>query len=125
MTPDELRDRTKAFAVSIVRFCRTLPHDQQTQELARQLVDAGTGIGANYRSACCARSRADFINKLGITLDCADESLYWLDVLIESGAVATPDVKAHRDEAGQLTRILARSRDTARRNRNNEAWSTK
>ena len=125
MTPDELKARTKDFAVAIVRFCRMLPRDSQTQEIATQLVDAGTGVGSNYRSVCRARSRADFINKLGITLDCADESAYWLDVLIESETAATPAAKGHLNEAEQLTRILAKSRDTARRNRGNDGWSSK
>ena len=124
MTPDELKERTKDFAVAIVRFCRMLPRDSQTQEITTQLVDAGTGVGSNYRSVCRARSRADFINKLGIALDRTDESAYWLEVLIESDMVATPVAKAHRDEAEQLTRILAKSRDTARRNRD-AGWSNK
>ena len=125
MTPEELRLRTKKFAVNIVRFCRALPADSITQEMAAQLVDAGTGVGSNYRSVCRARSRADFINKLGITIDCADESSYWLEVLIESDTAASPLAKAHRAEAEELTKILVASRETARRNRGDDRWSNR
>ena len=116
MTPDELRDRTRKFAVDLTRFCRSLPRDSRTQEIAAQLVDAATGVGANYRSVCRARSRADFINRLAIAIDCADESLYWLDVLIESETADTASARIHRREAEELTRILVASRATARRN---------
>lgn len=117
MTPDELRDRTKHFSVSIVRLCRALPNDTVTQEITGQLVDAATGVGSNYRSVCRARSRADFINKLSITIDCADESLYWLDVLIESDTSNDEKTQGYRNEAEELTKILVKSRETARRNR--------
>jgi four helix bundle protein len=120
MTPDELRSRTKKFATDIVRFCETLPRDTRTQEIATQLIDAGTGVGANYRSVCRARSRADFINKLSIAIDCADESLYWLQVLIESNTANTPVAEPLRAEAEELTKILVASRATARRNRGND-----
>ena len=102
MTPDELRDRTRKFAVDLTRFCRSLPHDSRTQEIAAQLVDAATG--------------ADFVNRLAIAIDCADESLYWLDVLIESETADTASARIHRREAEELTKILVASRATARRN---------
>jgi four helix bundle protein len=76
MTPDELRSRTKKFATDTFRFCETLPSNRRAQEIAAQLVDAASGVGSNYRSVCRARSPDDFINKLAITLDCADESPY-------------------------------------------------
>jgi len=117
MTPEELRSRTRKFATDVVQFCETLPRNPRAQEIATQLVDAASGVGANYRSVCRARSRADFINKLSITLDCADESLYWLQVLIDSKVADTPVAIQYRTEAEELTRILAASRQTARRNR--------
>lgn len=64
MTPDELRARTKKFATDVVRFCETLPRNGRAQEIAQQLVDSASGVGSNYRSACRARSRDDFFNKL-------------------------------------------------------------
>jgi four helix bundle protein len=69
MTPQELRDRTEAFATGIVQFCETLPRHPRAQEISTQLVDAASGVGANYRAVCRARSPADFINKLCITLE--------------------------------------------------------
>jgi four helix bundle protein len=119
MTPEELRSRTKKFATDVVQFCETLPRNSRAQEIAAQLVDAASGVGSNYRSVCRARSRADFINKLSIALDCADESLYWLQLLIESNVADTPHARRHRAEAEELTKILAASRNTARRNRRN------
>ena len=117
MTPQELRDRTKKFANDVVRFCETLPGHSRAQEIAAQLVDAASGVGANYRAVCRARSPDDFINKLSITLDCADESLFWLQLLIESQVAATSLAKQHRQEAEELTRIMAASLRTAKRNR--------
>jgi four helix bundle protein len=117
MTPQELRDRTKKFATDVVRFCETLPHNGRAQEIAEQLVDAASGVGSNYRSTCRARSPDDFINKLAITLDCADESLYWFQVLIESKLADCVDTQRHRREAEELTRIMAASLRTAKRNR--------
>jgi four helix bundle protein len=116
MTPQELRDRTKQFGVDIVNFCETLPGDPRSQEIAAQLVDAATGVGANYRAVCRPRSDADFINKMAITLECADESLYWLEVLIESCLANTLTAQQHRNEAEELTRILSASVRTARAN---------
>ena len=117
MTPEELRNRTKKFASDVIQFCETLPRTPRAQEIATQLVDAAGGVGANYRATCRARSRNDFINKISITLECADEALYWLEVLIDSKMADTPAARIHRVEAEQLTKILAASRNTARRRR--------
>jgi four helix bundle protein len=117
MTPEELRTRTRKFATDIVQYCETLPKDPRAQEIARQLVDAATGVGSNYRSVCRARSTNDFINKLAIALDCADESFYWLQVLVESNVTTDAVTAGHRREAEELTRILAASLRTARRSR--------
>ena len=117
MTPQELRDRTKKFATEVVQFCETLPQNGRAQEIAEQLVDAASGVGSNYRSTCRARSPDDFINKLSITLDCADESFYWLQLLIESHLAPGEATRRHRGEAEELTKILAASLRTAKRNR--------
>jgi four helix bundle protein len=84
MTPQELRKRTKTFAVDIIRFCRTLPRTDESRQASRQLLRAGMSVGANYRSACRRRSDADFIAKLGIVIEEADEAGFWLEILVEA-----------------------------------------
>jgi four helix bundle protein len=85
MTPQEMRDRTDLFAVEIVTFCRELPNDGLSRRLAGQLQDAGTSVAANYRAACPARSRKEFVAKLSIAVEEADESVLWLHTLQKSG----------------------------------------
>jgi four helix bundle protein len=116
MTPEDLRQRTKQFAVDIIRFWRRLPRSDETQMISRQLLRAGTSVGANYRAVCRFRSRADLIAKLGVVIEEADETVYWLEILVASGIVDGPAVHPLHAEAEQLTRIFVSSRATARRN---------
>lgn len=83
MTPDELKRRTRRFAVAIIHLCRSVPRSYEARVIARQLVRSGTAVGANYNAACRARSRPEFLSKLNIVLEEADETLYWLDLLVE------------------------------------------
>lgn len=85
MTPDELKARTKQFALRVMRVCEMLPKSRSGNVIANQLIRSATSVGANYRSACRARSDADFISKIGITLEEADESVYWMELIMESG----------------------------------------
>lgn len=85
--------------------------------MALQLVDAATSVAANYRAVCRARSRADFINKLGVTIEESDESALWLEILEESQTVSSIHVHPLHAEAESLTKILVRSRETARAHR--------
>jgi four helix bundle protein len=117
MTPDELKDRTKTFAVQIVEFTKGLPKDPATSVVTKQLIKSATGVAANYRAACRAKSRADFISKLGTTEEEADETEYWLTILVEKGTVRQEHVALLLDEADQLVRIIVASIKTARRNR--------
>jgi four helix bundle protein len=114
MTPNELKLRTKRFAVEVIKFAKTLPTDPVTAVITRQLVKSGTSVGANYRSSCRARSKPDFIAKMGIAEDEADETQYWLEVLIEAGIVRADTVAMMRDEAEQLVKIFVSSINTAR-----------
>ena len=117
MTPDEMRDRTDRFAVEIVISCRNLPSDTLTRRLAAQLQDSGTSVAANYRAACRARSRAEFVAKLSIAVEEADESVLWLNT-IQKARLATGDKLAElQQEAAELLSILAASRRTASRRR--------
>ena len=114
MTPEQLKRRTKAYAVTVVKFAASLPKDPIADLIARQLVKSGTSVGANYRSACRAKSRPDFVAKMTTTEEEADESQYWLEILVEASIVNRSDVEMLLDESEQLIRILVASIKTAR-----------
>ncbi|MDA1097182.1 MAG: four helix bundle protein [Chloroflexi bacterium] len=118
MTPEELRSRTKRSAVDLIRFCGSLPETDESRIIRRQIVRAGTAVGANYRAVCRSRSARDFIAKIGIVIEEVDETLYWLEVLVEAQIVASDAGIELRGEAEELTRIFVASRVTARRNAN-------
>jgi len=116
MTPDDLKARTKKFAVDIIRFAKTIPRDHINDEIASQLTDAATSTASYYRAVCRAKSRKDFINKLAGGIEEIDESALWLEVLAESGICAAAVTTPLWREADELTRILVRSRETAKAN---------
>lgn len=116
MRPQDLKARTYAFSVAVVKFCMTLPDTIEGRRIRGQLHDAATSVGANYRAACRARSRAEFIAKLGIAGEEADESDYWLNVLTDSGLSPKSTVAPLIDEAIQLSKILSQSQITAKAN---------
>ena len=116
MTPEEMKDRTKRFALRIVRLVAALPDNKVCFVMGRQLLRAGTSVGANYRASCRARSAADFINKMGVVEEECDEVLYWLDLLVESKQINPPDVSDLVKEGNQLLSILVASIRTARKN---------
>ena len=117
MTPDELRARSKTFAVKVILFAKGISKDPINSEIAAQLTDAATSTAAHYRAACRAKSRADFINKLGGAIEEVDESALRLEILTEAGISARTDTALLWSEADELTRIFVRSRETARANR--------
>ena len=111
-----MKQRTKAFALDVVRFTESLPRTRSGEVIARQLVRSATSVGANYRAVCRARSRADFISKLGIVAEETDESLYWMELLVESGAVAEKQLAGLMSEANEICAILTSSIKRARTN---------
>jgi four helix bundle protein len=112
---EALRARTKRFAIDVLVFAKTLSFDEPDRSISRQLARAATSVGANYRAACRARSRAEFAAKVGIVLEEADESLFWLEVIDEASLeCARPVWKRLIQEAGELTAIFAASSITAR-----------
>ena len=115
MTPEDLKRRTKAFAIKIIQFARTLPSDTVAIVMVRQLVRSGMSVGANYRSSCRAKSDRDFISKLTTAEEEADESQYWLEVLVDSKIARAEAVAPLIDEADQLVRIFVASIRTTRR----------
>jgi four helix bundle protein len=113
-SPEELRQRTKQFALRIIKFFQALPKTEEARILGRQILRSGTAVAANYRSACRARSRADFISKISITVEEADETALWLELFVESGLVAEAKLGSLLAEANELVRIFAASRTTAK-----------
>ena len=116
MKPDELKQRTEAFSLRIIKFVGTLPNTKVTDVLGRQLLRSATSTGANYRAACRARSQADFISKIGVVEEEADESAYWLGLLLKAGLSDGKDVASLLREAEELTAIFTASGRTAKKN---------
>lgn len=119
MTPDYLKKRTKQFGLNIIRLIETLPKTQTVSVIGNQLLRCATSVGANYRSACKSRSRTEFIAKLGVVEEEADESVYWLEMLIEARIIKPDLVTGLLNEAHELTAIIAASRKTAKSNKEN------
>ncbi len=103
---NDLRDRTKDFALRVVRMFCSLPKTTEAQVLGKQLLRSGTSIGANYREAFRARSKAEFIAKCGDSLREIEESAYWLELLVESGIVDAKKLEPLRRECDELTAIF-------------------
>ena len=118
MNAEEMKRRTQAFALRIVKFVEQLPKNQTSAVLGKQLLRCGTSVGANYRAACRAKSQADFISKMGIVEEESDESIYWLELLIASGNVNKETSLDLINEANQLVAIVVSSIRTARVNKN-------
>ncbi|MEW6510833.1 MAG: four helix bundle protein [Bacteroidota bacterium] len=109
-----LEERTKKFAVQVVRLVELLPNSQSSTVLGKQLLRSATAIGANYRSASRARSKPDFISKIGIAEEEADEARYWLELLSELKMIPESSFISLHEEAGQLTAIFVASGRTAK-----------
>ena len=117
MRPEELKERTKRFSLQVIKFVGALPNTKVADVLGRQLLRSATSVGANYRAACRARSQADFISKIGVVEEEADESAYWIELLIETKMVNDSVVKSLLAEASELTAIFTASGRTAKRGR--------
>ncbi|PWK80507.1 four helix bundle protein [Mucilaginibacter oryzae] len=112
----ELKKRTKKFATDIIRFVEELPRFRSIDILTHQLLRSSTSVGANYRSACRGKSTADFINKIVIVEEEADESIYWLELIEESGLVNSSTLPGLKKEANELTAIFTAIGKTAKEN---------
>ncbi len=111
----QLRDRTKAFAFRVMRFFRSLTTAPDIQVIGRQLLRSGTSVAANYHVALRGRSRQEFAAKIGIVREEADESLFWLELLRDSGLVKPETLESLLQEAKELTAIFTTSCETAKR----------
>ena len=110
-----LQARTRRFAVAVIKLCDALPKDRATQRIAEQLVDSSGSTDSNYRAACRARSRAEFIAKIGTAVEEADESKGWLELLVESNRTSAEHAGPLIQEANELVSIFVKSRKTAER----------
>ena len=115
MKPTDLKDRTKAFALRVIRLTESLPKTRIGDVIGRQLLRSGTSVGSNYRAARRAKSSADFIHKLNIVEEEIDESGYWLELLVDAGIVPQSRLAALMKEGDEITAIIVASINTARR----------
>ena len=115
MTPEEMKTRTKAFALRVIRLVESLPKGKTADVLGRQLLKSGTSVGANYRASCRSRSDKDFLARMGIVEEEADESLYWMVLLVESGLVQESLLLDLMQEGDEILRIVVASITTARK----------
>ena len=110
----QLSARTKKFALRVIRMCQALPKSREASVIAQQILRSATSVAADYRSAGRSRSKAEFIAKIGVVLEEADETALWLELLSESGIISAPKLKNLLDEANQLTAIFSASRRTVK-----------
>lgn len=119
MEAADMKRRTKMFALGVIKTVQGLPHTAEMGVISKQLIRCGTSVGANYRSACLARSRADFASKLGVVAEEADEALYWMELLIEGGVCRHENLHYLMQEARELTSIMIASIKTTRTTQSN------
>jgi four helix bundle protein len=112
-----LRVRTKQFALRVIKMVAALPKSFAAETLGKQVLRSATSVGAHYREACRARSRAEFISKMEVGLQELDESLYWLELLVDGSIVSAKRLAALQDEGSQLTAIFVASINTAKKGR--------
>ena len=116
MTKEELKQRTKLFALSIIKLAENLPQNKAGNIIGNQIIRSGTSVAANYRSACKARSSADFVSKITVVEEECDETLLWLELISESGMINKEKLKPLIKEANELTAIFTASGKTAKNN---------
>src|SRR5437660_8358955 len=114
MDPETMKKRTKDYAKRVILLCRKLPQTTEGRLICGQLFRAGTSVGSNYRAACRGRSKADFISKLGIVLEEADESLYWMEIIVETNIMKADLLTSLMEEANELIAIFVCSLNTAK-----------
>lgn len=114
MSQDELKKRTKEFALRVIKFAGIFPNTFLGRHVSGQLIRSATSVAANYRAACRAKSNADFISKMGIVEEEADESAFWIELAVDAKLADSARVADLRDEANQLVAIFVASINTAR-----------
>jgi len=117
MTREEMKERTKAHANRVVKLCAALPNNWIARILGQQFLRSGTSVGANYRAVCRAKSNADFINKLRVVEEECDESLFWMELLVDNSFVKPSRLASLMKEADEILAIVVSSAKTARTSR--------
>ena len=112
--PEELRDRTKRFALRVVRLFRSLPRSSDAEVMGKQLLRCGTSVAANHRAVCRARSKKEFTSRIGVVVEEADESVFWLEMFEESGVFQAEKLDPLLTEARELTAIFTAAERTAK-----------
>ncbi|MCX5867398.1 MAG: four helix bundle protein [Proteobacteria bacterium] len=115
MKSEEFKKRTKRFGLAVIQLTDSLPQKRAADVIGRQLLRSGTSVGANYRAACRARSRSDFISKMKVVEEEADESMYWMELLEEAGIKDKSELKVIMKEAEEILAIVVASIRTARK----------
>ena len=121
MMEDELKQRTKQFSLRIIKLVQALPNNIIGQTIGKQLIHSGTSVGANYRAVCRARSGKEFIAKLGIVIEEADESAFWLELIIENSLIKQNLVDSLLKETDEIISIMVKSSHTATTNQKNKS----
>jgi four helix bundle protein len=111
---EELKERTKRFAIRVIRDLRSLPRNDETRVLARQLLRSATSVAANYRAVCRSRSKAEFVSKIGTVVEEADETVFWLEMLADLELLPSPKATPLLKEANEILAIFAASQRTAK-----------
>jgi len=114
MNQEQMRNRTKEFAKQIIILCRELPENREGRLIGDQIFRSGTSVGSNYRAVCRARSKADFIAKIGLVLEQTDETLYWLELIDETKIMKNGAPKEIKKEANELVAIFVSTLNKAR-----------
>jgi four helix bundle protein len=114
MNQEQMRNRTKEFAKQIITLCRELPENREGRLIGNQIFRSGTSVGSNYRAVCRARSKADFIAKIGLVLEETDETLYWLELIDETKIMKNGALKEIKKEANELVAIFVSTVNKAR-----------
>ncbi|MFB3897709.1 MAG: four helix bundle protein [bacterium] len=117
MNSQDLKQRTKSFALRIIKLVESLPRERVSDVLGKQILRSGTSVGSNYRAACRAKSPADFVFKLGIVEEELDETIFWLELLVDSKILKFNLVETLIKEANELLAIMITSIKTTRSNR--------
>ncbi len=118
MNSEDMKTRTKQFALRVIRLVESLPNMKTANVIGNQLLRSGTSVGANYRAACRAKSTADFINKLAIVEEEADESMYWMELLVESNQIKNNLVENLHSENDEILSIIVSAIKTTKEKRN-------
>ena len=111
---EQLKKRTKTFSVRVFKLCRARPKNRETDRIARQILRSASSVAANHRAVCRSRSRADFIAKLGVVIEEVDETLFWLEYLVDCEVMPARKLADLMKEANELTAIFVSARETSR-----------